>query len=209
MNLDSTDSQEQEQPLVQIQEPVLEKKPVVPEKKPVVPEKKPVQEKKPVHVPVPEKKPEPEPVVPEKKQEPVQEQTSPELVTLLEVSKDTFIEQITLQIIEQIKGQDLDKSRLFSLLVTTMEIVENSTFKGTEQKDIVIQILRAALESDIVKSPHKADLILFLNNDATDIIDIIVSASKGKFDINTIETMTSRFFTCLFRCLKKNKQNKI
>ena len=136
-------------------------------------------------------------------------QTSPELVTLIDVPKDIFIEQVKLKLIKQIKEntQDLDKTLLFTLLTTAMEIVETSDFKGSLQKDIVIQILVSVLESDLVKYVHKDDLLLFLHNDASIIIDIIVDASKGKLNINTVEKVSSSIFTCLFGCLKKNSQN--
>jgi hypothetical protein len=150
----------------------------------------------------------------EKDEEVLEEQTSPELVTLIDVTnaKDIFIEQVKLQLIEQIKEntQDLDKTLLFTLLTTAMEIVETSDFKGSFQKDIVIQILISVLESDLVKSVHKDDLLLFLHNDASNIIDIIVDASKGKININNVENIekvTTSLVACLFGCLKKNSQN--
>jgi|SaaInlV_130m_DNA_2_1039683.scaffolds.fasta_scaffold61015_1 hypothetical protein len=146
--------------------------------------------------------------------EPRYNHVSPELVTLIDVTKDTFVEQIKLQLIEQINGdkdnvQDLDKTLLFTLLVKAMEIVETSDFKGSLQKDIVIQILVSVLESDLVKSVHKDDLLLFLHNDANNVIDIIVDASKGKLNINAVENVTSNIFTYLFACLKKNNKNKV
>ena len=143
--------------------------------------------------------------------EPIHNIVTPELVTLIDVSTDTYVEQIKLQLIDQINVddtktvQDLDKTMLFTLLPTVMEIVETSDFKGSEQKDIVIQILVSVLESDLVKSTHKDDLLLFLHNDANNVIDIIVDASKGKLNINNVKNITTRLVTYLFACLKKNK----
>ena len=39
------------------------------------------------------------------------------------------------------------------------------------------------------------------------IIDIIIDASKGKIDINKIETYTTKFVKCIFGCLKKKDEN--
>ena len=90
-----------------------------------------------------------------------------------------------------------------------MEIVEKSAFKGSEQKNIVIQIIVSVLESNFVKSTSKNELLLFLHNDANIIIDIIVHASKGNLNLNNIENVNTSIVSCLFGCLKKNNKNKV
>jgi len=224
MNSESIDSQIHE--LEQEQEQSLEHIPVkvVEEEKEEVEEEKVVEEE--VEVLEEEVEEEKDEVLEEKDEEVeevleevLEEQTSPELVTLIDATnaKDIFIEQVKLQLIEQIKEntQDLDKTLLFTLLTKAMEIVETSDFKGSLQKDIVIQILISVLESDLVKSVHKDDLLLFLRNDVSNVIDIIVDASNGKININNVEVVekvekvTTSLVACLFGCLKKNSQNKV
>ncbi len=132
---------------------------------------------------------------------------SPEIVTLIDTTREKLIDNVKAQLLEHITDQEVDKPLLFTLLIKAMEIVEISDVKGTQQKDIVIEILLALLESEHVKSQHKQDLILFLKHDATNVIDIIIDASKGKIDINKIETYTTKFVKCIFGCLKKKDEN--
>ena len=132
---------------------------------------------------------------------------SPEIVTLIDTTREKLIDNVKAQLLEHITEQEVDKPLLFTLLIKAMEIVEISDVKGTQQKDIVIEILLALLESEHVKSQHKQDLILFLKHDATNVIDIIIDASKGKIDINKIETYTTKFVKCIFGCLKKKDEN--
>tara|TARA_B110000858_G_C17631378_1_gene393649 strand:+ start:352 stop:816 length:465 start_codon:yes stop_codon:yes gene_type:complete len=132
---------------------------------------------------------------------------SPEIVTLIDTTREKLIDNVKAQLLEHITDQEVDKPLLFTLLIKAMEIIEISDVKGTQQKDIVIEILLALLESEHVKSQHKQDLILFLKHDATNVIDIIIDASKGKIDINKIETYTTKFVKCIFGCLKKKDEN--
>jgi hypothetical protein len=132
---------------------------------------------------------------------------SPEIVTLIDTTREKLIDNVKAQLLQHIADQEVDKPLLFTLIIKAMEIVERSDVKGTQQKDIVIEILIALLESDHVKSTHKLDLILFLKQDANNIIDIVVDASKGKIDINKIENYTTKFVKCIFSCLKKKDEN--
>jgi len=132
---------------------------------------------------------------------------SPEIVTLIDTTREKLIDNVKAQLLQHIADQEVDKPLLFALIIKAMEIVERSDVKGTQQKDIVIEILIALLESDHVKSTHKLDLIIFLKQDANNIIDIVVDASKGKIDINKIETYTTKFVKCIFSCLKKKDEN--
>ena len=126
-----------------------------------------------------------------------------ELISLVGLEKDEVLSKIKDQLFEEIKEQCIDKPVLIKLITRTMEIVETTSFKGSDQKDLVIDVLVKLLETDGLDCPNKSDLIIFLKDYATNVIDIIVDASRGKFNINKIESLFTRVVKILFACLKK------
>ena len=66
--------------------------------------------------------------------------------------------------------------------------------------DSFVSILK--LES--VQVTNEEQLVHFLENDASNIIDIIVDASKGKLNINKTESYVNYIIKLLFSCLKRN-----
>ena len=86
---------------------------------------------------------------------------------LLNDSKDKIIEQIKNQLLDEFKDlfkvqQSVDKSLLIKILIRGMEIMESTTVKGTEQKDLVINILIQILETDGLNVSHK-DLLISIS----------------------------------------------
>jgi len=126
---------------------------------------------------------------------------------LLNDSKDKIIEQVKNQLLDEFKDlfkeQSVDKSLLIKILIRGMEIMETTTVKGKEQKDLVIDILIQILETDGLNVSHKDLLIHFLKEDANAFIDVIVDASRGKININQVESVVTNCIQYLFICLKK------
>jgi hypothetical protein len=96
---------------------------------------------------------------------------------------------------------------LLSLLTYAMELMEQTEIKGSLQKDLVIKILNDVLEINFehTENPLKLQLIEFLNYEASNIIDLIVDASKGKININKTESFIIRIVKYFF-CFFKNKK---
>ena len=124
-------------------------------------------------------------------------------ISLIDLEKDELLIKIKHQIIEEIKEQCIDKPLVIKLITITMEIVETTSFKGSDQKELVIDILVKILETDELNCPNRNDLIIFLKEYAGNIIDIIVDASRGKININKVESLFTIIINMLFCCLKK------
>ena len=92
-----------------------------------------------------------------------------------------------------------------SLLVIGMETIESTQVKGSDQKEVVINALINVLKLDSIKVINQEQLISFLENDIAHVIDIIVDASKGKININKVESLTTSLVKCIFSCLKKKQ----
>ncbi len=123
----------------------------------------------------------------------------------IHLERNTPFNKIKDQLLQEFKNQTLDKPLLMKLIIRCMEIVETTDFKGSEQTDLVINILIKILETDGLISPHKEELILFLTKDAGLVISIIVDASKGKININKLKPFMNIIINCLFSCLKKKQ----
>jgi len=94
----------------------------------------------------------------------------------------------------------LNKSAMMKIVVRAMELVEKTDIKGQEQQNVVIDVLVEILESDIVVSVHKDSLVAFLKEDASDVISLLVDASKGKININRLENIATRLFKKFGKC---------
>lgn len=127
----------------------------------------------------------------------------------IHLERNAIFNNIKDQLLQEFKNQTLDKPLLMKLLIRCMEIVETTDFKGSDQTDLVINILIQILETDGLISPHKEELILFLTKDARMVISIIVDASKGKININKLRPFIIVVINCLFSCLKKKQQTKV
>lgn len=131
---------------------------------------------------------------------------STEEVKLVDLVKQEALNLLKEKITSEIGDKQVDKQLLMKLLVIGMETVEKTKVKGKDQKDIVKEALIQVIKLESVKVPHEQGLIIFLENDVDDIIDLVVDASKGKFDINKVEKHAFTLLQCLFSCLKKNEQ---
>jgi hypothetical protein len=131
---------------------------------------------------------------------------STEEVKLVDLVKQEALNLLKEKITSEIGDKQVDKQLLMKLLVIGMETVEKTNVKGKDQKDIVKEALIQIIKLESIKVPHQEGLITFLENDVDNVIDLVVDASKGKFDINKVEKHAFTLLHCLFSCLKKNEQ---
>ena len=129
---------------------------------------------------------------------------SSEKVKLLDLIKQEALILLKEKIIKEIGEKEVDKQLLMKLLIIGMETIEKTNVKGKDRKLVVIDALIQVIKSTNVKVSNEERLLSFLNNDADDVIDLIVDASKGEIDINKAEKYTVSFVKCLFSCLKKD-----
>ena len=88
-----------------------------------------------------------------------------------------------------------------------MELVEETPIKGTEQKEFALKVIRN-LFMDLTEGEDELVLLKLLDDGSiSNIIDLIVDASRGKLNINTvIETSVSCASTCIPYLTRKAKQ---
>ena len=96
------------------------------------------------------------------------------------------------------------------LIRIAMVIVEQSKESGANKKQFVIELLKEVfLNNAEISSENKLEVLhLVTNGVVSDSIDVIVDASKGKFDLNKVEKVVeevakSCFTVCFEKVFKK------
>ena len=134
---------------------------------------------------------------------------STEMVTVIvkdfNYCKDEFIKQV------KENNISIKPDTIMRLIRIAMVIVEQSKESGANKKQFVIELLKEVfLNNAEISSEHKLEVLhLATNGVVSDSIDVIVDASKGKFDLNKVEKVVEEVakscFTVCFEKLFKKK----
>lgn len=87
------------------------------------------------------------------------------------------------------------------IVIECVETVKDDDITGKDKKELAIRILKFILDKTSVSGGKKTVLLDLINGGALDItIDIIIDASKGKFELN--RKTRNKLFMCLGSCFK-------
>jgi hypothetical protein len=93
---------------------------------------------------------------------------------------------------------DIRTSTLHLIIKYVMELVEETQLKGIEQKEMAIKLIKAVIV-DLTNGEDERVLLQLLNDGTiSNMIDLIVDATKGRLNINRILQVSSG---CLNRCI--------
>ena len=130
------------------------------------------------------------------------------------INNTKLISDIITSIRDKYPLESITINKIASIVTSIMELIEVSDVKGVQQKILVIHIFRQIVllmpEDDI----KRLDILNFIENDGVDnLIEIIISASKGELKLNTIIKTSitcmhsfSNYFIRLDKYMKKNKK---
>jgi hypothetical protein len=130
----------------------------------------------------------------------------------------TNIYQVTLiKLKEKVSIIDIRPSTIALVIKYVMEIVEETPLKGVEQKELSIKLFREIIKDLTDGDDEKVLLKLLEDGTISNMIDLIVDATKGKLNINSIDDVTLVASGCINNCLpyfkgtfkKKEKKSKI
>ena len=89
-------------------------------------------------------------------------------------------------------------STLHIILKYVMEEIEKTTIKGSEQKEMALELI-SALVVDLTKNEDEKVLLKLLEDGTiSNMIDLIIDATRGRLEINTLTKVTSG---CLNNCI--------
>lgn len=131
--------------------------------------------------------------------------------SLIEEKVEEVKDEVLDELKEKIREIGVKKSTLAIIIKFTMEAVEKTPLKGSEQKDYALRLIRA-LVVDLASGDEKDFLLTAIDSGSVgDTIDLIVQATQGKLEINTVvEVATTSCLPCCLSLLskRKKKQNK-
>ena len=127
--------------------------------------------------------------------------------TLSSVSKETLYKSTVKTLKDKMENIAIRVDTVHLVIKYIMELTEETPFKGAEQKEFALTVMREIF-MDLTDGEDEVILLKLLDDGViSNMIDLIVDASKGKLNINSVITTG---YTCLslgmklFR--KKNKQ---
>lgn len=133
-----------------------------------------------------------------------------ETTELLEEKVEDLKDDILDGLKEKVKEIGVKKSTLALIIKFTMEAVEDTPKKGSEQKDYALRLIRA-LVVDLASDDEKDFLLTAIDSGSVgDTIDLIVQATQGELNINSVVEVaaTSCLPCCLTILSKKTKKAK-
>jgi len=88
---------------------------------------------------------------------------------------------------EKIGDTEINAQTIIKILQFSMEVVEATRVKGPAQRDLAIKLVRQiVIDSPISDEKEKLLLDMIDQGILTNTIELVVAASKGKLDINTV-----------------------
>ena len=98
---------------------------------------------------------------------------------------------------------EVSSKTITQIVKIAMEIVEATKLKGKEQKVLVERIVRKIVNDSTLEESKKSIVISMLDEGIVgDVIDLVISATKGELDINTVEEVATG---CCLAFLKSRK----
>ena len=98
---------------------------------------------------------------------------------------------------------EVSPKTITQIVKIAMEIVEATKLKGKEQKVLVERIVRKIVTDAPLDDSKKSIVVSMLDEGIVgDVIDLVVSATKGELDINSVEKVATG---CCLAFLKSRK----
>ena len=99
---------------------------------------------------------------------------------------------------------EVSPKTITQIVKIAMEIVEATKLKGKEQKVLVERIVRKIVTDAPLDDSKKSIVVSMLDEGIVgDVIDLVVSATKGELDINSVEKVATG---CCLAFLKSRKE---
>ena len=95
---------------------------------------------------------------------------------------------------------EVSSKTITQIVKIAMEIVEATKLKGKEQKALVERIVRKIVTDAPLDESKKSIVISMLDEGIVgDVIDLVVSATKGELDINSVEKVATGCLSCFLK----------
>ena len=120
-------------------------------------------------------------------------------------TNNTIYDNALIIVKEKLSNITIRASTIHLIIKYVMETVEKTPIKGTEQKDLALRLIRELIV-DLTDNEDETILLKLLDDGTiSNMIDLIVDATRGRLNINRVVTVSSKLiYTCVpFLCKKK------
>ena len=127
-----------------------------------------------------------------------------------QIVKETSIFRNVTEILKKkLENVSIRPNTIHLVIKYIMELVEETPIKGVEQKEFALKVMRE-LFKDLTEGEDELVLLKLLDDGSiSNIIDLVVDATNGKLNVNTvIETSVGCINTCLPYLTRKSKTTK-
>ena len=95
------------------------------------------------------------------------------------------------------QGETLNAGTIITLAVRAMELVEKlPQLSGSEKKGIVIEVVKLMVDETDLSDEDNAKIDVIIDTTLPIAIDLIVAASRGLVDINSLKTRLKKLCCC-------------
>ena len=127
---------------------------------------------------------------------------------LVAVAFDTSLQKLN----ETLRSRNIEitSKTITTVIKICMEIAEATKLKGNEQKVLVERLIKKVVK-DAPISDEKEKLLLDMVGEGVvgDVIDLVVSATKGELDVNAVEKAAVGCCLAVLKSRKRKTNDKI
>ena len=139
----------------------------------------------------------------EKKQEKVIEVQDVEVV-MKESPEDIIFKEAFKSLNVKLKDTEINVSTIMTVVKIAMEDVELTKVKGEKQKDLAVKLIQKIIEDAPISDDKEKFLLDMLKEGVIgSTIDLVVAASKGELDINSVKEVAVGCCGFLIKKIKK------
>lgn len=118
-----------------------------------------------------------------------------------------FFHNILIIVKNKVSAINIRPSTLHLILKYVMEEVEKTPIKGSEQKELTLKLIGALFVDLTEKEDEKVLVKLLEDGTISNMIDLIVDATRGRLEINTLTKVSSGCFnSCIPYLFGKKKK---
>jgi hypothetical protein len=105
---------------------------------------------------------------------------------------------------DKLKDKEINISNVMAIVQITMESVELTKVKGEKQKDLAVKLIEKIIKDAPISDDKEKFLLDMLKEGVIgSTIDLVVAASKGELDINSVKEVAVGCCGFLIKKIKK------
>lgn len=121
-----------------------------------------------------------------------------------EVKEDPDFIDALKEVQDKLKDKEINISNVMAIVQITMESVELTKVKGEKQKDLAVKLIEKIIKDAPISDDKEKFLLDMLKEGVIgSTIDLVVAASKGELDINSVKEVAVGCCGFLIKKIKK------